>query len=70
MSLTSPRVWITRAQPGAARTAARLTALGFEPVVAPLLAIRRVALDLEDRPVELRLSRCHTAAHTYHIQLR
>lgn len=34
------RVWITRAQPGAARTAARLTALGFEPVVAPLLAIR------------------------------
>ena len=33
------RVWITRAQPGAARTAARLTALGFEPVVAPLLTI-------------------------------
>ncbi|HUH24196.1 MAG TPA: uroporphyrinogen-III synthase [Brevundimonas sp.] len=33
------RVWITRAQPGAARTAARLTALGFEPVVAPLLRI-------------------------------
>lgn len=34
------RVWITRAQSGAARTAARLTALGFEPVVAPLLTIR------------------------------
>lgn len=34
------RVWITRAQPGAARTAARLAALGFEPVVAPLLTIR------------------------------
>ena len=34
------RVWITRAQPGAARTAAHLTALGFEPVVAPLLTIR------------------------------
>ena len=34
------RVWITRAQPGAARTAARLTALGVTPVVAPLLAIR------------------------------
>ena len=33
------RVWITRAQPGAARTAARLTALGFTPVVAPLLTI-------------------------------
>ena len=34
------RVWITRAQPGAARTATRLTALGFEPVVASLLTIR------------------------------
>lgn len=33
-------VWITRAQPGADRTADRLTALGFAPVVAPLLAIR------------------------------
>ena len=31
---------MTRAQPGAARTAERLAALGFEPVVAPLLAIR------------------------------
>ncbi|WEK57822.1 MAG: uroporphyrinogen-III synthase [Candidatus Brevundimonas phytovorans] len=34
------RVWITRAQPGAARTAARLTTLGFTPVVAPLLTLR------------------------------
>jgi len=39
-------------------------------VGAPLLAIRRVALDLEDRPVELRMSRCDTSAHTYHIRLR
>lgn len=31
---------MTRAEPGAARTAERLAALGFEPVVAPLLAIR------------------------------
>lgn len=37
------RVWVTRAEPGAARTAARLAALGFEPVVAPVLAIRRLA---------------------------
>lgn len=37
------RVWITRAQPGAARTAARLMALGFEPVVAPVLEIRPLA---------------------------
>ncbi|MCO8029575.1 uroporphyrinogen-III synthase [Brevundimonas diminuta] len=33
------RVWVTRAEPGAARTADRLTALGFEPVVAPLLTL-------------------------------
>lgn len=31
---------MTRAEPGAARTAERLSALGFEPLVAPLLAIR------------------------------
>nr|WP_292098495.1 uroporphyrinogen-III synthase [Brevundimonas sp.] len=36
------RVWVTRAEPGAARTADRLTALGFEPVVVPLLAIRPI----------------------------
>ena len=34
------RVWVTRAEPGATRTAEALTALGFEPVVQPLLAIR------------------------------
>ena len=34
------RVWVTRARPGADRTAARLSALGFTPVIAPLLAIR------------------------------
>ncbi|WP_392354638.1 hypothetical protein V8F63_04600 [Brevundimonas sp. LF-1] len=33
------RVWVTRAEPGAARTADRLTALGFEPVVVPLLTL-------------------------------
>ncbi|MEJ6789677.1 uroporphyrinogen-III synthase [Brevundimonas sp. BR2-1] len=36
-------VWVTRAEPGATRTAARLTALGFEAVVAPLLEIRPLA---------------------------
>jgi len=44
------RVWITRAQPGAARTAARLTALGFEPVVAPLLTIRPLPEALDAAP--------------------
>ncbi|MHC1713603.1 MAG: GntR family transcriptional regulator [Solidesulfovibrio sp.] len=39
------------------------------PVGTALLAIRRVASDLSDRPVELRLSRCNTASHAYHIQL-
>lgn len=33
-------VWITRAPPGADRTAERLYALGLESVVAPLLALR------------------------------
>ncbi len=36
------RVWITRAEPGASRTAARLSALGLQPVVTPLLAIRPI----------------------------
>lgn len=33
-------VWITRARPGADRTAERLSLLGFTPVLAPLLVIR------------------------------
>jgi uroporphyrinogen-III synthase len=33
-------VWITRAQPGADATAARVRALGHEPFVAPLLTVR------------------------------
>lgn len=44
------RVWITRAQPGAARTAARLSTLGFEPVVAPLLTIRPLPDALNTAP--------------------
>jgi len=45
------RVWITRAEPGASRTAACLTALGLHPVVTPLLEIRPIpvaAPDLSD----------------------
>jgi uroporphyrinogen-III synthase len=34
------RVWVTRASPGAEATAGRLAAMGFAPVVAPLLALR------------------------------
>ena len=36
------KVWVTRARPGAERTAARLAALGHEPLVAPLLAVRPI----------------------------
>jgi uroporphyrinogen-III synthase len=42
-----PKVWVTRAEPGAAATAARLTALGFEPLVAPLLAVRELKTELD-----------------------
>jgi uroporphyrinogen-III synthase len=38
--VSRPLVWVTRAQPGAAATAARLRALGYEPLVAPLLEVR------------------------------
>jgi uroporphyrinogen-III synthase len=34
------RVWVTRAEPGASRTAARLRRIGFVPEVRPVLAIR------------------------------
>lgn len=33
------KVWVTRTEPGASATAARLRALGHDPLVAPLLAI-------------------------------
>lgn len=36
-------LWITRAQPGAHTTAARVRELGIEPIVAPLLEVRALA---------------------------
>ena len=39
-------VLITRPEPGASETAARVAALGYRPVVAPLLEIRTAARDL------------------------
>ncbi|MET4684148.1 uroporphyrinogen-III synthase [Brevundimonas faecalis] len=44
------RVWITRAQPGAARTAERLAALGFQPLIQPLLTIRPLPQALDQAP--------------------
>jgi uroporphyrinogen-III synthase len=44
-------IWVTRAEPGASATAARVRALGFEPIVQPLLAMRPLAdtaIDLAD----------------------
>ncbi len=37
------RVWITRAQPGADRTAERLGDLGYVPIIAPLLAVEVIS---------------------------
>jgi uroporphyrinogen-III synthase len=48
---SSALVWITRAEPGASATAARVEAAGWTPVIAPLLAVRvlpDVTLDLTD----------------------
>jgi uroporphyrinogen-III synthase len=40
--LTSLRIWVTRTQPGANATAARLTAMGHAPVVQPVLKARPI----------------------------
>jgi uroporphyrinogen-III synthase len=44
------RIWVTRASPGAEATAARLRAMGFEPLVDPLLEVRDLSpqIDLTD----------------------
>ncbi|TFW12165.1 uroporphyrinogen-III synthase [Brevundimonas intermedia] len=42
------RIWVTRAEPGASRTAARLRAMGFEPIIAPLLAIENLTPPIPD----------------------
>lgn len=44
------RVWITRAQPGAARTARAVADLGHQPVIAPLLQRRDLPADLPSLP--------------------
>ncbi|WAC59497.1 uroporphyrinogen-III synthase [Brevundimonas sp. SL130] len=43
-----PRVWVTRAEPGASRTAARLRDMGFEPLVHPLLVVEHLKPALPD----------------------
>jgi uroporphyrinogen-III synthase len=41
------RVWVTRTLPGALKTAARLRALGHDPVVEPLFEIRLLAAGID-----------------------
>lgn len=41
------RLWVTRAEPGATATAARLTELGRRPLVSPLLAVEELNPELE-----------------------
>lgn len=36
------RVWITRTEPGASKTAQAVAALGYEPLIAPVLEVRRL----------------------------
>ena len=44
MSQTQPpRILVTRSEPGASETAARLRASGFAPIVEPLFAIKQIA---------------------------
>lgn len=40
-------VWITRARPGAEATAGRVRALGFTPIIDPLLAVEALDVDLD-----------------------
>jgi uroporphyrinogen-III synthase len=49
MARRRQKIWITRAQPGAAATAERVRALGHEALIAPLLAVRAI----EDAQVDL-----------------
>ncbi|WP_428153874.1 uroporphyrinogen-III synthase [Brevundimonas sp.] len=48
MTEAPARIWITRAEPGASRTAARLRDMGLEPVIAPLLAVENLTPPVPD----------------------
>lgn len=43
-----PRILVTRSEPGASETAARLTALGYQPIVEPLFAIAPIDVTVPD----------------------
>jgi uroporphyrinogen-III synthase len=41
------KIWVTRAEPGASRTAQRLRALGHEPLVAPVLEVNNLNPEID-----------------------
>jgi uroporphyrinogen-III synthase len=41
------RIWITRAEPGASRTAEKVRALGHDPVIAPLLVVHPLPTEVD-----------------------
>ncbi len=46
-----PLIWVTRARPGADETAARLRALGFATLIAPVIETRAIAPDPAGWPI-------------------
>ncbi len=48
MSQSPPRILVTRSEPGASNTAARLSALGYLPIIEPLFAIVPIDVTLPD----------------------
>jgi uroporphyrinogen-III synthase len=48
--MQTPRILITRPEPGASRTAERLREAGYEPAVLPLTRIERLAFELPEGP--------------------
>ena len=48
MRISSPRILVTRSEPGASETAKRLRSAGFEPIVEPLFAIQPITADIPD----------------------
>jgi uroporphyrinogen-III synthase len=50
--MQTPRILITRPEPGASRTAGRLREAGYEPVVLPLTRIERLNFEIPDGPFD------------------
>ena len=64
------RVLVTRPQPGADRTAARLTSLGYEPVVLPLTQTLALSQDLPEAKPDLVIATSPQAFHHLSQALR